>query len=169
MYGTATARSGLCVSMDQVKIIISKIWEHRITEALCILSAIVVYFAAMIGIDSLSNDDVVVESKTFYSCISRAHEQFDKFWINFEAGKYSTEYIIEINDQYQQQKRYCYTDHHTYFVLYGDSMTDRETIETIMELRSLESKTRPESLILFEQMSVAEQLKFYDSVYNSQE
>lgn len=103
------------------------------------------------------------ESEEFYSCINDVHSAFDNFWINYEDGEFDGVFIRDLNNVYQQEKEHCYIAYHSDFLIFGESMTDREISKKVLEL---EGYIRPRIERVFDGSPVDVQLEFYQRIYS---
>ena len=105
------------------------------------------------------------ESKEFYNCTELARKEFISFWSAYEKNKSDVYSVRDVNNKYQLQKIDCYKKYHSYFLLFGSTMTGAETFEKIKEL---ETYTIVEAERLFESLSPEIQPQFYKKVFDIQ-
>lgn len=102
------------------------------------------------------------ESLEFYSCIGAAHDGYRIFWINYELEKPDIYAIRGFNNTYLANKENCYLKYHSYFRVFGNTMTYYEINEKVKELEAYEI---PRSRLLFEYGPIELQLEFYKEVF----
>lgn len=124
--------------------------------------AIVVFFFVSDIIDT-SDDEyskyIEKQPQKFWICINNIHTSYIQFWKNYNETEISHSQIRDFNNLYQTKKEECYKRYNSYFLLFGNTMTDREITE---EVQKLEAYILPEACLQFESLSVDLQIQFHN-------
>lgn len=131
---------------------------------------ILLAFAVFVVLSANRNDGIDIPSRNnhlddeFFVCIDRVRLDYDNFWSNFNSDNYDDKELVEHENEYEREKVYCYMKYHSYFQLWGDTMTDKQIYKKVEEY---EEYTRPRLNRLFESASIEAKIKMLDVVYKN--
>lgn len=103
-------------------------------------------------------DERPKESPEFYSCINTARDKYIAFWADYEKNKPEVHVIRDVDNIYQAEKEYCYMKYHSYFRLFGETMTNYEIIDKV---REFDTYITPETQRKFDSSPIEVQIEFY--------